>query len=343
MKNLISSQAGSEVNKYVSSFVDTADDHTFIVSTTTDFNIQSQDSKSAIVNLAKTNNIRRINKFFEAVNATLEQDGIYIGCGETFHARKQRKKIGRVPLIGSFYFMLEFVFLRMFPKVTGLKKIYFFITKGRGRLLSKAEILGRLVSCGFEIVDHSTINGLLYFVCKKVKQPAFDMNPSYGLLFKMQRIGKHGKMIGVYKFRTMHPYAEYLHDYVLKQNGYAASGKPADDFRLTPWGKFFRKYWIDEMPQIVNVFKGEMKLVGIRPVGRRYFEDITEDLQKLRITQKPGCIPPYVALNRRSDVQSVQDAERHYLIEKIERPHFTDTRYFVNAVYNIVVKKKRSA
>lgn len=147
----------------------------------------------------------------------------------------------------------------------------------------------------------------------------------------------------MYKFRTMHPFSEYLQDYVLKQNGYAASGKPAADFRLTPWGRIFRKYWLDELPQLINILKGEMKLVGVRPVTRRYFEDISPKLRELRIKQKPGCIPPYVALDRGADVKSVQEAEMDYLREKVRRPYTTDTRYFLRAIFNILVRRKRSA
>ena len=203
--------------------------------------------------------------------------------------------------------------------------------------------MGRLVSCGFEIVDYQRIDGIHYFAAKKVKEPAYDMSPSYGPLFKMRRVGKNGKIIGVYKLRTMHPYSEYLQDYILKLNGYSETGKPADDFRLVPWGKYVRRYWIDELPQLINLIKGDLKLVGCRPVSERYFQDIPKEIQELRLSQKPGCIPPYVALNRKGSVESVLQAEREYLEEKIRNPFFTDTKYFFKAIYNIVFKNKRSA
>ena len=117
----------------------------------------------------------------------------------------------------------------------------------------------------------------------------------------------------------------------------------ANDFRLVPWGKFLRKYWLDELPQLINLFKGELKLVGCRPVSQRYFEDIPKDIQELRLNQKPGCIPPYVALNRKSSLYSVLDAEKEYLETKIKNPYFTDTKYFFKAIYNILFKGKRSA
>lgn len=344
MKKIIIDKAGEEVYVFFSKHLDLEASETMIVSTTNEFNIlNSPILFKALINLSKVNNIRYINKFFETVNERMSVGDKFICCWETIQARKERHRLGRIPVIKNAWFALEFVVLRMFPKMWGFKKIYFLLTRGRNRLLSKAEVLGRLVSCGFEIVAHESINGLTYAVVKKVKAPEYNFHVSYGPLFKMKRIGKGGKIIGVYKFRTMHPYAEYLQDYVLKLNGYAETGKPADDFRLTPWGKFLRRYWLDELPQLINVFKGEMKLVGVRPISQRYFQDIPKDLQELRLKHKPGCIPPYVALNRNASVESVLQAERDYLTEKTKRPYTTDCRFFWNAVFNIVFKRKRSA
>ncbi len=344
MKTLISDKIGEDAYRYLSSFTDLNNSETLVISTTNSFNIINATAKfNTIVNFTKVNNLRYINRFFIDVNSKLEFDGLYIGLAETIAGRQQRKRKKYPRIIAKIIFIFEFIFLRVFPKVSGLKKIYFFVTRGRNRLISKAELLGRLISCGFSIVEFKTINNKLYFIVKKTGLPIENQKPSYGLLYTMPRVGKNGKMIGVYKFRTMHPYSEFLHSYILEKNGYAASGKPADDFRLTPWGKFLRKYWLDELPQLLNVIKGDLKLVGIRPVGLRYLQDIPEDLRELRAKHKPGCIPPYVAFNKSSTVASVLDAEREYLIKKNKNPYFTDTICFFKAIWNILIKKKRSA
>ncbi len=344
MKSLLLDKVGEEAYNFFKLFIDVESTGTLIVSTTNEFNILNHPiTVNAILNLSKVNNIRYINKFFEQVNGKLQNGNIFIVCCETITARKDRHRIGNIPIIKNLWFVTEFVFLRVFPKVWGFKKIYFLITRGRNRLLSKAEVFGRLASCGFEIVDYDSFKGLMYVVAKKIDVPAFNMNPSYGPLYKMPRMGKNGKIIGVYKLRTMHPYAEYLQDYILKVHGYAESGKPANDFRLTPWGRVLRKYWLDELPQLINLIKGELKLVGVRPISERYFQDIPAELQALRIKQKPGCIPPYVALNRKSNVDAVLQAEYEYLIEKKKYPYTTDTKYFFKAIFNILFKSKRSA
>ena len=343
-KELILKDASLEVYEFFRNFMDDKSLTNLVIpkgeklSTYSNFN-----SIKNVVVLEKINNFRQINKHLEEVNAKLPMNGVLMGCFETFRSRSQHKAIYKIPILKEIHFGFEFVFKRVFPKLPFFKKLYFFVTKGRNRLLSKAESLGRLVSCGFDIVDYKVIDGIHYFSARKVKEPAYDMSPSYGPLFKMKRIGKNGKIIGVYKLRTMHPYSEYLQDYVLKLNGYAETGKPADDFRLVPWGKYVRRYWLDELPQLINLFKGELKLVGVRPVSERYFQDIPKEIQELRLTQKPGCIPPYVALNRKGSVTSVLQAEKEYLEEKIKNPLFTDTKFFFKAIYNIVFKNKRSA
>ena len=342
-KQLIINESNNETFNYFENYVDVATEKSLIVLKSNSLRLDKLDEFESIVSLQMINDVRYINKYFEKINSKLQDDGIFIGCLETFSSRRNRLKINKIPGLRNIYFSFEFLIKRILPKISYTKKYYFDITKGSDRLLSKAEALGRLVSCGFGIMDYKTIDGLLYFVVKKVKEPTFDVNPSYGPVYKMPRLGKNGKIIGVYKFRTMHPYSEYLQDYILNANGYAKSGKPAGDFRIPSWGKFMRRFWLDELPQLYNVLIGELKLVGVRPVSMRYFQDIPKEMQKLRLTQTPGCVPPYVALNRDGNVMSVLQSEKEYLEEKIQNPYTTDTKYLLSAIFNILFKHKRSA
>jgi lipopolysaccharide/colanic/teichoic acid biosynthesis glycosyltransferase len=343
-KELILKEANVEVYNFFKSYIDVFSAKNLVIRRGEKLSTYSSFNRiENVIVLDKINNFRQINKHLEEVNCKLVNGGLLMGCFETFTARAQKKTIYNIPILKELYFGFEFIFKRVFPKLPYLKKIYFYVTKGKDRLLSKAEALGRLVSCGFDIIEYKVIDGIHYFTAMKVKEPAYDMSPSYGPLFKMRRVGKNGKIIGVYKLRTMHPYSEYLQDYVLKLNGYSETGKLANDFRLVPYGKFLRRFWIDEIPQVINLIKGDLKIVGVRPVSQSYFDNIPKEIQELRLTQKPGCIPPYVALNRPSSVESVLQSEKEYLKEKIVNPYTTDIKYFVRAIYNILFKGKRSA
>ena len=344
MKHLIIRESGENVYSYISEFMDVEDTtHNLIVSTSTAFNIemQPQELYKGIVNLKRTNDIRRINKVFEAVNAKLELGGIFISSVETYSLRKRRILKKFPPGINYFIYAIDFFVKRAAPKLWGIKKLYFFITAGRNRVLSKAETLGRLYSCGFKLIDESFMNNMYFFVVEKVKEPAFDYNPTYGPLIRLRRVGKNGKIIKVYKMRTMHAYSEYLQSYIYKNNDLEDGGKFKDDFRVTTMGRVMRKFWLDELPMFINFFKGELKIVGVRPLSEHYLSLYREDLRNKRIKFKPGLVPPFY-YDMPTTLEEIMDSEEKYLDSYAKHPFLTDWRYFWRAFYNIFFKKARS-
>ncbi|HCQ8747417.1 TPA: sugar transferase, partial [Enterococcus faecalis] len=109
------------------------------------------------------------------------------------------------------------------------------------------------------------------------------------VIFSQYRIGKDGKPFKMYKFRSMVLNAESLLSSLQEKN--EASGpmfKIKDDPRITKVGKFIRKTSIDELPQLWNVLKGEMSLVGPRPALPSEVNQYTK-YQKYRLIVKPGC------------------------------------------------------
>nr|WP_255695654.1 sugar transferase [Rhodohalobacter sp. 614A] len=167
------------------------------------------------------------------------------------------------------------------------------------------------------------------------------MQPTYGALIRLNRVGKGGKMFRVFKMRTMYPYSEYLQDYIFKKHDLREGGKFRNDFRMTSWGKFFRRYWIDELPMVINWFRGEMKLVGVRPLSKHYFELYPKSLQEMRVKVKPGLVPPYYA-DMPKTLEEIEESERNYLIAYEKSPFLTDVRYFFRAFLNIFLKGARS-
>src|SRR5690606_10781143 len=181
----------------------------------------------------RLNDIRYLNKFLETINSKLILGGEFIGRYEEYNSRKQRILHPHPKAMKYFVHSGDILLNRVAPKFPFTKKLYFELTQGKGRVLSKAEAFGRLYSCGFSITEEYEIEGESYFVAKKIKEPAFDKFPSYGPLIKLRRVGKDGKLIKVYKLRTMHPFSEYLQDYVFQKNELQEGGKFKDDFRIS--------------------------------------------------------------------------------------------------------------
>ena len=336
-------ECGEEAFEFIKDHIEIEDPHSLIISTTTRFNIQLQPDNyfKKIINLKRVNDIQYINKFFEAVNRKLPVRGVFIGTCETNLLRRQRILRKYMPVLNYVMFFLDFIVKRVFPKFTLTKKIYFFLTRGENRVITHAEVLGRLYSCGFEVIDEKFINDLFYFVVRKIKDPSYDMNPTYGPFVKLLRVGKGGKMIKVYKLRTMHPYAEYLQDYIYQKNKLKEGGKFNDDFRISTVGQIFRAIWLDELPMILNYFKGDLKIVGVRPISRQYFDLYSEELKKKRIQYKPGLVPPFY-VDMPKTLEEIQASEMKYLKAYDKHPVRTDIRYLVKAFYNIIFKKARS-
>jgi lipopolysaccharide/colanic/teichoic acid biosynthesis glycosyltransferase len=344
LKEKIISHAGEDVYNYLSNYAELNHPCTNVVSTTSTFNLkifQNQQIQK-LVNLKKINDIRHINKFLEVSNEVLPPGGLFMGCAETMGQRKARILKKFPPVLNYLYYTADFILKRVFPKLPLTKKIYFFLTGGRNRVLSRPEVLGRLYSCGFELLDDQFINNKYYFVAKKIRDPYFDPHPSYGLIVKMRRIGKDGKLINVYKFRTMHPYSEYIQDYLYKKNNLSNTGKFQNDFRITSIGRFLRKFWLDEIPMILNLFKGDIKLFGVRPISEQYLSLYPEDFKEIRSQYKPGLFPPYYADMPESLVDIVL-SEKKYLEEYSKHPFKTDLKYFIKVIKNILLRKARSS
>lgn len=152
------------------------------------------------------------------------------------------------------------------------KKYLFFLTKRIIDIIGS--VLGLIILFPFFVI---------LFLLMKIEEPK-------GPIFYSQiRIGLNGKKFKMYKIRSMIVNAEDLLDELLDKNEVeGAMFKIKEDPRVTRIGKFIRKTSIDELPQLWNVLKGDMSLVGPRPPIEREVLEYTEyDRQRLLI--KPGC------------------------------------------------------
>ena len=140
----------------------------------------------------------------------------------------------------------------------------------------------------------------------------------------------------------MYPYSEFLQEYIFLKNNLQDGGKIRDDFRVSPIGSFLRKVWLDEFPMILNLLKGQLKLVGVRPLSQHYYSLYSDELKEKRKEVKPGLIPPFYA-DLPETLEEIQESELRYIEHYKSAPLKTDWHYFWKAVGNIVLNKARSA
>jgi hypothetical protein len=244
--------------------------------------------------------------------------------------------------IFTFVYPLHFLFYRVFPKLPKIRHLYFVLTNGMNRVISKAEVFGRLNFCGYKVVAEKMINNTLYFVAKKLNTVSTEETPSYSPIVKLKRVGLDSKIINIYKFRTMHPYSEFIQKDLFENHSLNTFGKIKNDFRITSWGRLLRKLWIDELPQLYNWIRGDVTLVGVRALSEHYLSLYPKDLQELRTQLKPGLVPPYYADMPKSFDEIIK-SERKYLEKKKAKPFSTDFIYLSEALMNIVFRGARSS
>lgn len=123
-----------------------------------------------------------------------------------------------------------------------------------------------------------------------------------GILYRQVRVGKGNKDFNLLKFRTMQQKAD--------KNGLLIT--VGEDARITRSGHFLRKYKLDEIPQLLNIIKGDMSVVGPRPEVRRYV-DLYNERQKMVLSVKPGL----------TDYASIKYISESELLEKSDNPERT--------------------
>ena len=307
-----------------------------ILNTISNINIELlfDNSRELLVNMHRLNDIRKVNQHLLTVYSKLESGGLFVGNFIPLEKIKSHLRSQMPHFLYSIVLPFYFMFHRVFPKLAVTKQIYFIITRGRNRVLSKSEVLGRLAFCGYEILNEINIGDRFYFVCKKKKTVSEEESPSYGPIVRLKRIGYKGEPLYIYKLRTMYPYSEFIQGDIYEKYHLDKSGKMKGDYRITSWGKIFRKYFIDEIPQLYNWIKGDIKLVGVRALSEHYFGLYPSDLQQKRTNFKPGLIPPYYADLPKS-FDEIIESERNYLNQKETSPIITDIQYFLKAISNI--------
>ena len=135
------------------------------------------------------------------------------------------------------------------------------------------------------------------------------------IIFKHKRLGKNGKIIYVYKFRTMKKDAEkMIKNFTLEQRKeFNENFKLKNDPRITKIGKKLRRLSLDEIPQLINVLKGDLALVGPRPIIEEEIKKYGKDKEKF-LSIKPGVVGEWTANGRSNiDYETRKKLELNYI------------------------------
>jgi len=313
----------------------------FILESPTCFeNIKNTNSNNLIISSLLLNDFGNIDQNLTKIHSSLRSGGVFIGCVETLENRNRRFSSSHNKIIYRLRLLYDFIFKRVLPKFPIFRHVYRKLGIIKHHLLSKCEALGRLRYCGFEISGFKEIDKYLYFITFKNSQP-LNEKPNDRILLKIPKVGKGGRTIYCYKLRTMYAYASYIHDYILNNLQIDNEGKIIGDFRTTDWGKFLRKTWLDEMPQLLNIIKGDIFFIGLRPLSREFLSLYPEKWQKERVKIKPGFVPPYYADCPKSFKEIIESEIRYYYAWK-KNPIKTNIIYFFKVVFNFLTGRART-
>ncbi|HEY9177114.1 MAG TPA: sugar transferase [Flavipsychrobacter sp.] len=157
----------------------------------------------------------------------------------------------------------------------------------------------RLLDVLFSLSGLILLSPLIIYSAIRVK-----MDTTGNVFYKQKRVGKHGREFYLYKFRTMHANSDKVD--LLTYGG--------DDPRITPFGSFLRKYKLDELPQLFNVLRGDMSIVGPRPEVKRYTDLYNEEQRKV-LNVKPGItdIASITFIDENNLLVAQSDPEKYYI------------------------------
>jgi len=148
-----------------------------------------------------------------------------------------------------------------------------FFTFLKNKSLTIPEIMKRLFDIVFSFVGLLMSFPLLILFAVRIR-----LESPGSIFYRGIRVGKKGKQFRIFKFRTM----------VINADKIGGPSTSADDHRLTKFGKFLRKYNLDELPQLINILKGEMSFVGPRPEIPSEIETYDQKTKKIILSVKPG-------------------------------------------------------
>lgn len=178
---------------------------------------------------------------------------------------------------------------------------------------------------------------------KSLDMVSLDLTSSFikNVLYTKMALGKGYQPFTVYKFRTMYQGADKVFEEVVRSNGLNSTGQVNHDPRTTPLGKLLRHFFADETPQLYNIARREMKLVGIRPKTSKEWEMYPEEHMQRSLQERPGLLPPaYYEPGLGSFEEKIRAEERYMdLYEKYGQD--ADVEYRNGIICNLLFRGVR--
>ena len=279
----------------------------------------------------RLNDVRRINRLLLACTAKLNPGG-YIVCA---YRPLENESLNLLQSI------VVFVWHRACPKIPIVERVYFTLTRGKNRRLSRAEVWGRLAFCGHKVVLEREEGGVTIVVARQNAPVVVNRRPSYYPVVGLTKVGLDGGNLITHKIRSMFPFSEFIQKQVFESNGLAAAGKISNDFRVTSYGRYLRRYWLDELPQLFDWLHGDIKLVGMRATSHHFLGLYPREFIDLYVQVKPGLIPPLFN-EKTAGFAEIVKVEQQYLQAYLQKPVQTDLVNLYRTLRDIALRGVRS-
>lgn len=244
-------------------------------------------------------------------------------------------------VMGRLGYLIGTILKRIPSKLPFFRPLVLLVTAGRNQWISTVEMTGRFYYCGWDTVMTRHFAGTTILCFKRSSREPMNTSPSLYPVIALTRVGFRGRKIRSYKLRSMYPYSEFLQAQVYASNQLSGSGKMLDDPRITSYGRFIRRYWLDELPQVMNWLRNDIKIVGIRAMSAHYFSLYPERYQRKFIATKPGFLSPLFD-DSNPGFEAIVETEEAYLDLYARSPVRADLVYLFKTVDAILFKGVRS-